>query len=88
MKLFLLLSLLFNRSGISLVVLSKKIGLTFNLCMFFAFIGNIRIFFYCRYGRTNQRLGQLLIHITATFEDEFHELEVRFMKNYSLYIFF
>ena len=28
------------------------------------------------YGRTNQRLGQLLIDITATFEDEFHELEV------------
>ncbi|CAF1185650.1 unnamed protein product [Adineta ricciae] len=28
------------------------------------------------YGRTNQRLGQLLIDITATFEDEFHELEL------------
>ncbi|CAF0951445.1 unnamed protein product [Rotaria sordida] len=26
------------------------------------------------YGRTNQRLGQLLIDITATFEDEFHEI--------------
>lgn len=28
------------------------------------------------YGRANQRLGQLLIDITATFEDEFHEFEV------------
>ncbi|UJR37678.1 hypothetical protein I4U23_030373 [Adineta vaga] len=28
------------------------------------------------YGRTNQRLGQLLIDLTATFEDEFHELEL------------
>ncbi|CAF3461054.1 unnamed protein product [Rotaria sp. Silwood1] len=28
------------------------------------------------YGRTNQRLGQLLIDITATFEDEFHEIEL------------
>ncbi|CAF1347913.1 unnamed protein product [Adineta steineri] len=28
------------------------------------------------YGRTNQRLGQLLMDITATFEDEFHEVEL------------
>ncbi|CAF5138977.1 unnamed protein product, partial [Rotaria sp. Silwood1] len=28
------------------------------------------------YGRTNQRLGQLLIDITATFEDEFRETEL------------
>ncbi|CAF2968141.1 unnamed protein product [Rotaria sp. Silwood2] len=28
------------------------------------------------YGRSNQRLGQLLIDITATFEDEFHEIEL------------
>ncbi|CAF3728050.1 unnamed protein product [Rotaria socialis] len=28
------------------------------------------------YERTNQRLGQLLIEITATFEDEFHSIEL------------
>jgi hypothetical protein len=40
------------------------------------------------YGRTNQRLGQLLIDITATFEDEFHELEVRCAENFCFFEYF
>jgi len=56
--------------------------------MSFTFIGNILQFLFDRsYGRTNQRLGQLLIDITATFEDEFHEFEVRFIYDDYFFIF-
>ncbi len=56
------------------------------MSMFIISSCNIRHRYFCsRYGRTNARLGQLLIDITATFEDEFHELEVRY-KNERLLI--
>jgi hypothetical protein len=38
--------------------------------------------FIVSYGRANQRLGQLLIDITATFEDDFHQQEVDLIDEY------
>ena len=59
-----------------------KMDPNFNRSMFLIIFCYVRFQFYCSDERTHQRLGQLLIDIASTFEDEFHEIEVRSKNKY------